>query len=79
MALDDEDHETRMAWFFNPQNTGLQRIDLDNHALVLFTPEFPTKMSQVRFVRIDEIFKSDLPHVVISISIIQSQDNNPIK
>ena len=47
--LDDSDHETRMLWFFNPENTGLRRIDLDNWSLVLFTVEFPT-----------EIFKSDL-------------------
>ncbi len=48
-SLDSVDHKTRMAWFFNPVNTGLRRIDLDNHALVLFTLEFPT-----------EIFKPDL-------------------
>ena len=46
---DDADHETRMLWFFNPENTGLRRIDLDNWCLVLFTVEFPT-----------EVFKSDL-------------------
>ena len=53
-SLDSADHKARMAWFFDPVNTGLRRIDLDNHALVLFTLEFPT-----------EIFKSDLhvpPH-----------------
>jgi hypothetical protein len=49
VTLDSADHKTRMEWFFNPVNTGLRRIDLDNHALVLFTLEFPT-----------EIFKSDL-------------------
>ena len=48
--LDEEDHETRLAWFFNPKHTGLRRLDLDNHALVLFTLEFPT-----------EIFQSDMP------------------
>jgi hypothetical protein len=49
VTLDSADHKTRLKWFFNPVNTGLRRIDLDNHALVLFTVEFPT-----------EIFKSDL-------------------
>jgi len=38
--LDDMDHETRMEWFFNRENTGLRRIDLHNHALVLFTEIF---------------------------------------
>ncbi len=48
-SLDSADHKARMTWFFDPVNTGLRRIDLDNHGLVLFTLEFPT-----------EIFKSDL-------------------
>lgn len=47
--MDGWDHQARIKWLFNPANTGLRLVDLTNHALVLFTVEFPS-----------EVFKSDL-------------------
>ena len=44
--MDDMPHKTRLAWFFNRKNTGLRRIDLDNHVLVMFTLEFPKETWQ---------------------------------
>ncbi len=47
--MDGWDHQARIKWLFNPANTGLRLVDLTNHALVLFTLDFPS-----------EVFKSDL-------------------
>jgi hypothetical protein len=47
--MDGRGHQARLKWLFNPANTGLRLVDLTNHALVLFTLEFPS-----------EVFKSDL-------------------
>jgi len=40
---DHRGHQARLGWLFNPKKTGLRTRDLTNHALVLFTVEFPSK------------------------------------
>jgi hypothetical protein len=49
----------RMAWFLSKSIRRKRLIDLDDHALVLFTFEFPT-----------EIFKSDLPAQTRTIGVL---------
>ena len=41
--MDGRGHKARFDWLFTPKNTGLRLLDLTNHALVLFTVEFPTE------------------------------------
>jgi hypothetical protein len=41
--MDHRGHQARLGWLFNPKKTGLRTRDLTNHALVLFTVEFPSK------------------------------------
>ena len=41
--MDHRGHKTRLDWLFTPKNTGLRIRDLGNHALVLFTVEFPSE------------------------------------
>jgi hypothetical protein len=41
--MDHCGHQARLDGLFNPKNTGLRTLNLTNHALVLFTVEFPSK------------------------------------
>ena len=41
--MDHRGHKARLDWLFNPTNTGRRIRDLTNHALVLFTVEFPSE------------------------------------
>jgi hypothetical protein len=41
--MDNRGYQARLDWLFNPKNTGLRTRDLTNHAVVLFTVEFPSK------------------------------------
>jgi hypothetical protein len=41
--MDHRGHQARLDWLLNPKNTGLRTRDLTNHALVMFTVEFPSE------------------------------------
>jgi hypothetical protein len=41
--MDHRGHKARLDWLFTPKNTGLRIRDLENHAIVLFTLEFPSE------------------------------------
>jgi hypothetical protein len=50
--MDHRGHKVRLDWIFTPKNPGLRIRDVENHALVFFTVEFPSEyfLSDLRLV-----------------------------